>query len=154
MLFGIFCTIGCLAVKTASAQLAWTPEQKAVWKTETTMDDLFMKKDYQDAWAYIDDSYMGWRNDLVVLRTKDTRIALTKYLISQGGKVDFDETVPIAIWVNRNYAYADYYYHEIWENKEGVRTRDHGRWMDVFMKKGDKWMLVGDHGRSDLGPPK
>ena len=32
------------------------------------------------------------------------------------------------------------------ENSEGKPTTEKGRWTDILMKKGDKWMLVGDHG--------
>ena len=142
------------AITPAFSQLAWTPEQKAVWKTETTMDSLQSKGDFQAAWSYIDDSYQGWRNDFAVPRSKTARIDLTKYGISQGGKVDFYEAAPIVIWVNGNYAYADYYYNLILENKAGEVTHHHGRWMDVLMKKDGKWLLVGDHGGEDPSPKK
>ena len=32
------------------------------------------------------------------------------------------------------------------EGAEGKPMPERGRWTDIVMKKGDKWVLVGDHG--------
>jgi len=32
------------------------------------------------------------------------------------------------------------------EKQDGTPMSEKGRWTDILMKKGDKWMLVGDHG--------
>lgn len=142
-------TAGCFAVNTACAQIQWTPEQKAVWKTETTMRDLSLKGEDEKAWSYIDDSYQGWRNDIAVPRSKEARIALTKSELSQGAKVLYVEISPVDIWVKGNYAYVDYFFNTFWKNGVGKEMHSHGRSMDVLMKEGDKWMLVGDSGGAD-----
>ena len=53
---------------------------------------------------------------------------------------------PSKIWVNGNFAYVHYYYTQVTENADGKPNTEKGRWTDILMKKGDKWMLVGDHG--------
>lgn len=151
----IFCGIaGCFAVKTANAQLAWTPEQKAVWKTESAITDFWLKGDMQSGLAYYDDSYNGWSNNAPVPTSKSNMITRMNYAISQGGKMVYWDAVPIIIWVNGNYAYTDYYYTAIYESKEGKKTTQHGKWLDVLMKKDGKWLLVGDHGGADPEPKK
>lgn len=153
LIFSVVLTIaGSFACHIASAQIPWTPAQRAVWETETTMDSLFMQGDYQAVWSYIDDSYQGWRNDFAMPRSKDARIKLSKYYISQGGKALFSESTPVAIWVKGDYAYVDYYYNLTGEYKSGKKFQEHGRWMDVLMKEHGKWMLVGDHGGADPDP--
>ena len=47
-------------INTSDAQIQWTPEQKAVWKTETAITDAWIKGDQQTANSYYDDSYQGW----------------------------------------------------------------------------------------------
>lgn len=53
---------------------------------------------------------------------------------------------PARIWANGNFAYVHYYYTQVSENAEGKSNTERGRWTDILMKKGDKWLLVGDHG--------
>ena len=155
MLFGTICIIaGCFAVNTASAQLAWTPEQKAVWKTETTITDLWIKGDNTASLAYYDDSYQGWPNAAPIPVPKENMAARINYMAAQGGKLVYFNAIPIVIWVKGDFAYTDYYYAAIYQDKDGKKTNDHGRWLDVLMKKDGKWVLVGDHGGADPAPAK
>jgi len=153
MLSGIFCLIaGCFAVNTATAQLAWTPEQKAVWKTETTIFNDFVSG--QNPSEYYDDSYMGWQMRSPVPVPKANMENASAYMLAQGGKYLFFDAIPVVIWVKGDFAYTDYYYRAVYQDKDGKKVNDHGRWLDVLMKKGDKWVLVGDHGGSDPAPAK
>lgn len=138
----------------AFSQLEWSPAQKEVWKTETTITDLFMKGDFQAAYAYYDESYMGWNNSMPAPMPKSSMMKEIAYEVSLGGKFDYYNAVPVVIWVNGNYAYADYYYSAVFSDKDGKKMNEHGRWLDVLMKKDGKWLLVGDHGGSDPSPTK
>jgi len=53
---------------------------------------------------------------------------------------------PARIWVNGNFAYVHYYYSEVNEGADGKPMPESGRWTDILMKKGTKWVMVGDHG--------
>jgi len=140
---------GCFAVNTAAAQSQWTPEQKAVWDTETKLSDLMVKGDFQSFKDYVDDSYQSWPMKSEVPIPKAVKEKEIAYNISLGIKVDFYAAIPLVIWVNGDYAYADYYYDIVFESKEGKKTREHGRWMDVLLKKDGKWVIVGDCGGAD-----
>lgn len=144
--------LGSMAVTTASAQLAWTPDQKAVWKTETTIFGDFVNG--QNPSEYYDDSYEGWplRSPVPIPKTNMEKAA--SYHKLQGDKILFFDAVPIVIWVKGNFAYTDYYYQAVYQDKDGKKTPEQGRWLDVLMKKGDKWVLVGDHGGRDAAPAK
>ena len=155
MLFGVLCIIaGSLAVNTASAQLAWTPEQKAVWKTETTIVDLWMKGDNTASLAYYDDSYQGWPNAVPIPVPKENMEIRMNYMVSQGGKLLYWNAIPMVIWVKGDFAYTDYYYQAIWQDKDGKKTNERGKWLDILMKKNGTWVLVGDHGGEDPAPAK
>ena len=138
----------------AFSQLAWTPEQKAVWKTETTITDLYMKGDFQSGLAYVDDSYQGWPNEAPIPIPKANMETRMNYMETLGGKIVYYNAVPIVIWVKGDFAYTDYYYMAIFQDKDGKKTNEHGKWLDVLMKKDGKWVLVGDHGGEDAAPKK
>ena len=142
------------ALTPAFSQLAWTPEQKAVWKTETALTDLFVKGDFHSALAYYDDSYQGWPNESPIPIPKSNMEIRMNYVASQGGKDLYYNAVPIVIWVKGDFAYTDYYYRAVYQDKDGKKTNEHGRWMDVLMKKDGKWVLIGDHGGEDPNPKK
>jgi ketosteroid isomerase-like protein len=94
---------------------------------------------------YFDDSYYGWSYDNEAPGTKaDAHKALSYWTTK--GKVVYYLITPARIWVNGNFAYVHYYYTQVTENNDGKPDTEKGRWTDILMKKGDKWMLVGDHG--------
>jgi ketosteroid isomerase-like protein len=62
------------------------------------------------------------------------------------GKVKYYTITPARVWVNGDFAYVHYYYTQVTEGVDGKPNTEKGRWTDILMKKGGKWMLVGDHG--------
>lgn len=142
------------AITPASAQIQWTPEQKAVWKTETAITDLWMKGDNLASLAYYDDSYQGWPINAPIPIPKENMATGMNYMMTLGNKLVFWNAVPIIIWVKGDFAYTDYYYRAVYQDKDGKKTNEHGRWMDVLMKKDGKWVLIGDHGGEDPNPKK
>jgi ketosteroid isomerase-like protein len=123
----------------------WSAEQKEVWKTVETYNDLAVKRDIEGFLSYFDDSYRGWEYDNDV---PDGKEAVKKYIASwpPNSKILYINLTPAAIWVNGNFAYAHYYYSELSEDKDGKRQFEKGRWTDILMKKDGKWVMVGDHG--------
>ncbi len=45
-----------------------------------------------------------------------------------------------------NVAIVHYYYSTLIKNVEGKERNRSGRWTDILMKQGDKWVLIGDSG--------
>ncbi|HUZ58357.1 MAG TPA: hypothetical protein VMU83_06210 [Hanamia sp.] len=142
------------AITPAFSQLVWTPEQKAVWKTETAITDLWMKGDNMASLAYYDDSYQGWSYASPIPIPKANMATAMNYGMTLGRKLVFWNAVPIVIWVKGDFAYTDYYYRAVYQDKDGKKTYEHGKWLDVLMKKDGKWVLVGDHGGADPVPKK
>ena len=60
----------------------------------------------------------------------------------------------MVIWVKGDFAYTDYYYQAIWQDKDGKKTNERGKWLDILMKKNGTWVLIGDHGGQDPAPAK
>jgi len=46
-------------------------------------------------------------------------------------------------------AFVDYYYAMAKETPDGKKSSESGRWTDILLKQGSKWVMIGDHGGSD-----
>jgi len=133
-----------LFVTNVSAQ-QWSDEQKAVWAGVETYWQAGMSDDISGFLSYFDDSYFGWDNSNEAPGPKSNVVKSMTYW-SKKGKVQYFNLTPARIWVNGNFAYVHYYYTQVTESTDGKPNTEKGRWTDILMKKGDKWMLVGDHG--------
>ncbi len=40
-------------------------------------------------------------------------------------------------------------YSEAKETQDGKKSSESGRWTDILLKQGTKWVMIGDHGGSD-----
>ncbi len=122
----------------------WSAEQKEVWKSVETYNELSANRDAAFI-NYFDESYRGWEYSYDAPDTKEN----VKKIISNRDpnfKILYSTLIPAAIWVNGNFAYVHYYYTMLSEGKDGKREWEKGKWTDILMKKGDKWIMVGDHG--------
>ncbi|HEX4858608.1 MAG TPA: nuclear transport factor 2 family protein, partial [Usitatibacteraceae bacterium] len=53
---------------------------------------------------------------------------------------------PLSIKIHGNVAFVHYYYTQIQRDTAGKDKQTSGRWTDILMKQGDKWLLIGDQG--------
>ena len=111
----------------------WSAAQKEVWKNV----EGFM--------AYVHNDYLGWsyRSALPTDKT-----ALRKFIEYdfKSSKTILSDIKPVAIGVFGNCAYVHYYYSAVYKDAEGKEKSESGRWTDILMKQGDKWVMIGDHG--------
>ena len=133
-----------LFISNISAQ-QWTEEQKAVWAGVEAYWAVSLTDTPMDFLSYFDDSYFGWSYDYEAPGTKADVQKSLGYWTSKG-KVVYYIITPARIWVNGDFAYVHYYYTQVTESPDGKPNTEKGRWTDILMKKGGKWMLVGDHG--------
>lgn len=126
----------------------WTDAQKDVW---TGVEKYWDVNNAQEFLTYFDDSYMGWNNISTVPQSK----ANTAKWIENGMKNStpvLHTLTPLTIWVKGDFAYVHYYYAQIQKNnKTGKDETSSGIWTDILMKKGGKWLLIGDHGGKTSG---
>jgi ketosteroid isomerase-like protein len=100
----------------------------------------------QEMMQYFDDSYMGWSNRSLVPQNKANTAKWIENDMKNNTPV-LHTLTPLTIWVKGDFAYVHYYYSQIEKNKEtGKEETNNGIWTDILMKKGDKWLLIGDHG--------
>lgn len=133
-------------VSSAVAQLAWTAEQKAVWKTETTIMELWKAGDLKEEMTYYDSSYHYWDANSPAPVNKEGIEKKFKYLNTLQEKLEYYNAVPIVIWVEGNFAYANYYFEQTVLAKDGKKTTTNNRWLDVLIKRNGKWLLLAEYG--------
>ena len=123
----------------------WSDAQKDVWKSVENYWALDAKGDLEGFMSYFDASYVGWSYDNALPGDKATARKFIAHQY-QVGKVLVYDIKPVAIQVHGNFAFADYYYTQVVKNAEGKEENVEGRWVDILMKQGDRWVLIGDHG--------
>jgi ketosteroid isomerase-like protein len=140
-------SVVCLAVVVSAPLQAqeWSAAQQDVWKSVEAYWALDAKGDIEGFMSYVDASYIGWSYDSPVPGDKAT---MKKFITQeyQLYKTLLYDIKPVAIQVHGNFAFADYYYTLIMKNTEGKTEDMKGRWTDILMKQGDRWVMIGDHG--------
>jgi ketosteroid isomerase-like protein len=123
----------------------WSAEQKEVWAGVEAYWELSVSENPMDFLNYFDDSYLGWDNESDFPSTKADVQKWISYWTTKGKRVLYTIT-PAKIWVSGNFAFVHYYYSTVIEGTDGKPMPESGRWTDILMKKGNKWLMVGDHG--------
>jgi ketosteroid isomerase-like protein len=137
-------TVAVLLFVGSSSAQDWSKEQKEVWAGVQKYWEI-NNDDPQAYFQHFDDSYLGWSYDYETPGTKENALKASKYFSSKG-KQQYNTITPARIWVNGDFAFVHYYYTQVSESNDGKPVTEKGRWTDILMKKGGKWMLVGDHG--------
>jgi len=122
----------------------WSAEQKEVWAGVEKYWDV-NQSNPMDFLQYFDDSYLGWNYENGAPSVKSDVTKSFSYWTKKG-KEQYHIITPARIWVNGDFAFVHYYYTLVTESTDGKPNTDRGRWTDILMKKGSKWMLIGDHG--------
>ncbi len=146
--FAVFCAAS-LMMFTASPLLAqeWSAPQKEVWKNVEAYWALDAAGNTEGFLSYFHTDYMGWDNHRAVPGGKDA----ARKFITHGHKTSktlIYDVQPVGIKIHGNVAFAHYHYVQITKDEAGKEKESAGRWTDILMKQGDKWVMIGDHGGS------
>jgi ketosteroid isomerase-like protein len=95
--------------------------------------------------SYFDESYRGWGYERGLPGDKASARKSLASTYQTGKRLAYD-IQPAAIEIHGNIAVVHYYFSETVKDVQGKAKDYSGRWTDILMKKGDKWVLIGDHG--------
>ncbi|MFZ0390256.1 MAG: nuclear transport factor 2 family protein [Calditrichia bacterium] len=123
----------------------WSSEQQAVWKNVNAYWDAFAGGNVNNMLSYYHDSYRGWGFNEPLPGTKSETQKGLKYFLQNNSIVMYN-IKPVAINVLDDIAVVHYYYDMTFKSTEGEEQNTSGRWTDVLMKQGNKWLLIGDSG--------
>jgi len=142
-IFGFTLFTALIFVASVSAQ-QWSDAQKDVWAGVEKYWEAGMSDNPTDFLSYFDDSYYGWSNESGAPGTKSNLTKVMTYWMKKGQKKLYTIT-PARIWFDGNFAFVHCYYYMANEGSEGKPMPERGCGTDILMKKGKKWVLVGDH---------
>ena len=127
------------------SQQQWSAAQQEVWKNVETYWAMDAAGNTEGFMSYFHADYSGWgyANPLPVSKETVRKFVTHSH---QTEKTLVQDIQPVAIKVYGNVAFVHYYYHRIQKDAEGKQQDVRGRWTDILMKQGDRWVMIGDHG--------
>jgi ketosteroid isomerase-like protein len=123
----------------------WSAAQKEVWKVEEETMAALEKGDVEKLMSYIHPDYRGSSHgspipiDKGILRTQ-------LELMTKTYKVVYMFMQPTAIQVFGNTAIVHYIVTMTMKPLEGKEETSQAAYTDIFVKQGDKWLIVADNG--------
>jgi ketosteroid isomerase-like protein len=137
----------CLTVLIAAPVAAgdWSAAQQEVWKNVEAYWALFAKGDIDGFLGYMHEDYSGWSLSSPVPESKAASATWLRYFATRGS-TEFYTITPVAITLHGDVAVVHYYYYEVNKDSDGKMKTEKGRWTDILVKQGDRWVLLGDHG--------
>jgi len=123
----------------------WSPAQKEVWKTVEAYNAAYDRGDIEAFVSYFHNDYRGWIYTAPVPMDRATVRKFVEYGMKTS-KVMLSNLTPAEISIFGNVAVVHYFWTSIEKGADGKEETHSGRWTDILMKQGDKWMLIGDHG--------
>ena len=132
--------LGSLSLKAQE----WTPIQQEVWKNINNYWALISKGDIDGYQEYVHKDYIGWDYGSPLPETKEEAIKWLQFE-APFNKTLIYEIKPVTIKVYGEFAIVNYYYSYMNE-WDGEKNWEQGRWTDIMLKQGNKWVLIADHG--------
>lgn len=123
----------------------WSPAQKEVWKNVEAYNALYAQRDLEGFAAYFHPDYRGWDYESALPMDKASTRKFMEHSFKTTTTLVYD-IKPVAIQIYGNVAFVHYYYTEVYKDVEGKQKNSSGRWTDILLKQGDKWLMIGDHG--------
>lgn len=123
----------------------WSAAQKEVWKNVNDYWSIMAKGDLAGFYEYFHQDYMGWDNGSLLPSNKEESKKMFTFMFS-GVKVPFYEIKPLAIKIYGDVAFVHYVYTMFIETPDSKKKTEKGRWTDILLKQGNKWVMIGDHG--------
>ena len=128
----------------------WSPAQQEVWQTVEAYWQCFAEGDAECFLTYLHDDFSGWTHTHALPRDKED-MSLYLPLGFETTETLLHDVDPVAIKVHGDVAIVHYYYSRTFVDISGARHSDTGRWTDILIKQGDRWVMIADHGGSDGG---
>jgi ketosteroid isomerase-like protein len=137
----------CAVAGTASAG-QWSAEQQEVWKVELQQWKMSAAEDttWIDTMVHPDMTF--WETGAPMPRDKASLKHWSRYDTENGSTLE-QELFPVSITVTGNIAVVHYHYMVARENYKKERETVTGRYTDVLVKDGGRWVFVTWTGGDD-----
>lgn len=132
---------------TVTAQ-TWSAEQQEIWKFEETQWQMAKNEDMSWMDTMVHPNLSFWDIDQQSPQNKASLGRWTRYNSSNNTVLE-QELFPIAITITGNLAVVHYRYTVARENYKKDRETVSGRYTDILLKEGGKWMFISWAGGDD-----
>lgn len=122
----------------------WSAAQKEIWKVEEETMAAFDKGDVEKLMSYIHPEYRGSGHGSPLPIDKGIARKQVEQMMKTY-KVTYYSMQPTAIQVFGNTAIAHYILTMSTKSLDGKEAEVQTAWTDVFVKQGDKWLVVADN---------
>jgi ketosteroid isomerase-like protein len=148
VLLGLAC-VAALALNGLGQQSqTWSPEQQEIWRLEDQQWKMGAAKDLTWIDTMVHPNISFWDVDFPAPQNKASLSRWAKYS-SASSTVLEQEIFPISVTITGNVAVAQYRYRVASENYKKERETVTGRWTDVFIKEGGRWLFIAWAGGDD-----
>ena len=145
-IYGVFLWLLCVSILAMPLYAGeWTEEQKEVWKTVESYSKIAAEGDVEGFLNYFHPDFLGWAYSQELPTSKKVRSKYIRYYYPNFKNLFYDIR-PVGVKVFGNAAFVHYYFYSEGIDSDGKKVVSKGRWTDILMKEGDKWLMIGDHG--------
>jgi hypothetical protein len=134
----------------ASAQ-TWSPEQQELWRFEDLQWKMSMDKDISWIDKMVHPNISVWEVGRPAPQNKASVTRWSRFSNASSTILE-QEIFPISATITGNVAVMQYTYVMVRENYKKDRETATGRWTDVLIKDGGRWMFIGWAGGDDPKP--
>jgi len=136
-----------LLAGSAAAQ-TWNAEQQEVWKLEELQWKMAKDKDLSWMDKMVHPNLTYWENGQPAPQNKASLQRWNRYM-STLGEVLEQELYPVSIVITGNIAVVQYHYQLARENLKKEREMIFGRYTDILVKEGNRWLFIAWSGGDD-----
>jgi hypothetical protein len=132
-------------VNMARAQ-EWTKEQSEVWKVVQDTWKGWKAGDATAVMASVHEKYQGWSDQSPLPMGKQSMLEWYNSM-KETMKISYYNIEPARIVVLKSAAVVDYYgyFNVSWDMGDDKGSKEiKGKFVEFYVKEGDKWLLLGD----------
>ena len=132
----------------AAAAQTWSPDQQEIWRFEEQQWKMSAAKDMTWIDTMVHPNLSYWGADRPVPQNKASLLRWNRYGNTNATVLE-QELFPISVTITGNIAVAQYRYSIARENYKKDRETVNGRYTDVLVKEGGRWLFIAWAGGDD-----
>jgi hypothetical protein len=137
-----------LACAAAAGAQTWNAEQQELWKLEQQQWQMSKDKDLTWIEKMVHPNLSYWDNDSRAPQNVASLTRWNRYSSASSATLE-QEIYPISMTITGNIAVAQYSYQVVRENYKKERETVWGRYTDVLVKEGGRWLFIAWAGGDD-----
>lgn len=145
--WSVCCMTLALSVFPVCAQ-TWNAEEQEIWKLEEQQWKMSAAEDLTWIETMVHPKAMTWGNDWPSPTNRASLSRWNKYDAASGATLE-QELFPLSVTITGNVAVAHYRYRVAREDHKKDREIVTGRYTDVFVKEGGRWLFITWAGGDD-----